>query len=121
MVQRTPKLLALALLLLLSLTLACATPSPPPSSKATAYKTLKTLHDAYSNTFNALGEAYKQGKITDAQRDQAVAYGRDFVRCYNLAVDALAVGSDDSATSTKPIHNRLNLCYHAFQKPLHSS
>ena len=60
-VQRTPK--HLALLLLLSLTLACATPSPPPSPKATPYKTLKTLHYAYSNTFNALGEAYKQGRL----------------------------------------------------------
>ena len=45
MLQRNPELLVL--LLLLSLTLACATPSPPPSPKATAYKTLKTLHDAY--------------------------------------------------------------------------
>lgn len=65
-VQRTPK--HLALLLLLSLTLACATPSPPSTPEATAYKTLKTLHYACFNTFNALGEAYKLGKITDAQR-----------------------------------------------------
>ena len=36
-----------------------------------------------------------------------MAYGRDCVKCYNLAVDALAMGSDDSVTSTKPIHNRL--------------
>ena len=49
-----------------------------------------------------------------------MAYGRDCVKCYNLAVDALAAGSDDSVTSIKPIHNRLNLCYHAFQKPPHS-
>ena len=46
--------------LILSLTLGCANTNPAPSQaspKVTAYKTLKTLHNAYLNIYSALGEA----------------------------------------------------------------
>lgn len=64
------------------------------SQQATSYKALLTMQTTYNVTMSTLGDLYKQGKISEADKAKAIDYGKKFVAAYQLAVDGLAAGQN---------------------------
>ena len=50
-----------------------------------AYKTLNTAKVTYTQTMSALGDLYKQGKITEAQKNNIIAVANVYYLAYNAA------------------------------------
>lgn len=53
------------------------------------YKTLVLSQHTYDTTLTSMGELYKEGVITDAQKDEAIKLGRTYMTAHNDAVDVL--------------------------------
>jgi len=54
-------------------------------------KVLTTAGTAYNATFLSLADLHRQGKLTDADRDNAIAAGKKFWSAYHEAVTALEI------------------------------
>ena len=65
-----------------------------------AYKTLAVSQQTYDVTLSTLGDLYKAGKLTDAQKDKAIALGGLYKKSHNEAVSALLL-YDASDVSTQ--------------------
>lgn len=89
------KFLALALTMVLTLALVgCATTHQNQLiPKRAAYNTLKSAKIMKDAILTIAGQAYKEGKLTDKQKDEIIATGEKFRSAYNLAVDALILGA----------------------------
>lgn len=74
----------LASLVMLTLLIACA------SFTKNSYRTLVLSDQTYDATFTTLGELYKEGKITEDEKKNAVELGRVYKSAHNNAVDAVA-------------------------------
>ncbi len=61
---------------------ACAT------VEKTTYTTLTVSQTTYDTTLSALGDLYKQGKITDDQKQEIIDKAREYKTAHNLAVTA---------------------------------
>jgi len=66
------------------------------TAKSAAYKTILSLDVSYDSAFKALGEAYAKGKISEADKTNAIAAGRDFKKYRDAAVEALILGTNYS-------------------------
>jgi ABC-type glycerol-3-phosphate transport system substrate-binding protein len=56
-----------------------------------AYKSLNTAKITYTQTMSALGDAYKAGKISVAQKDAIIKVANVYYVAYNAAVKAYEV------------------------------
>jgi len=56
-----------------------------------AYRSLVVSQQTYDTTLSILGDLYKVGKVTEAQKDQAIAIGKEYKAAHNEAVAALLV------------------------------
>lgn len=54
-----------------------------------AYKTLNVSKETYDSTLNIAGDLYRQGHVTEEQKDQAIYYGSGYMTVHNEAVAAL--------------------------------
>lgn len=57
---------------------------------AGGYKTLATAATTYETAFQALADLYKQGLLSEDNKNKAVEYGQHFWTAYHAAVDLLA-------------------------------
>ena len=55
-----------------------------------AYRTLVVSQQSYDATLSAMGDLYREGKITEAQKDEAIKIGRAYKLAHNGAVASLA-------------------------------
>jgi hypothetical protein len=88
------------ILVLVALSLvACATFSE------NAYRSLVVSHQTYDTTLSVLGDLYKTGKLTEAQKEKAVSIGRAYMKAHNDAVAALLLyeTSDQSTAESKKL------------------
>jgi hypothetical protein len=90
LIQRKYTKLACLLVILSLVLVGCGGKTTP---QGQAYKTLLTAKTTYEATMSSLADLYKQGKITDADRDKAITYGRTFYQSFQVAVSALDAGS----------------------------
>lgn len=63
-----------------------------------AYRSLVVSQQTYDTTLSVMGDLYKAGKLTDAQKEKAISIGRAYQSAHNKAVSALLVyeASDQS-------------------------
>lgn len=54
-----------------------------------AYRSLVVSQQAYDTTLSILGDLYKAGKLTEAQKEKAISIGRAYQQAHNKAVTAL--------------------------------
>ena len=90
LVRKNYSKLAYLLVILALVSMGCAGKTSP---QGQAYKTLLTAKTTYEATMSSVADLYKQGKLTDTDKDKAIAYGRTFYQSYQLAVSALDAGS----------------------------
>jgi hypothetical protein len=55
------------------------------------YKTLRIAGVTYDATMQAAGDAYRSGRLTDAQKDTLIKYGTAFYGAWHTAREALAI------------------------------
>lgn len=72
-----------------------------------SYKTLSVSKEAYSSTLSIAGSLYKQGLMTEAQKDEAIKYGNLYMQVHNESVAALLNYKTSGLASDKDIY--LNL------------
>ena len=65
----------------------------------TSYQTLSVSKQTYDTTLSVMGDLYKQGKLTEVQKDKAIELGWIYKEAHNMAVLALVVydASNNSA------------------------
>jgi len=56
-----------------------------------AYRSLVVSQQTYDTTLSVLGDLYKAGKLTEAQKEKAVSIGRAYQSAHNKAVSALLI------------------------------
>ena len=54
------------------------------------YRTLVVSQQSYDVTLSAMGDLYREGRITEAQKDEAIKIGRGYKLAHNGAVASLA-------------------------------
>lgn len=75
-----------SVLILVALALvACA------SFSQNAYRSLVVSQQTYDTTLSVMGDLYKAGKLTEAQKEKAISIGRAYQAAHNKAVTALLV------------------------------
>lgn len=74
---------------LLLITSACRGTSP--SVSEVAFKTLSTAATSYEQTMKALGDYYKQGKISEETKEKIISAGEVYYGAYHSAVIAFEV------------------------------
>ncbi len=90
------KLAKVGVLLVLVLALiACAT------FTRDAYRTLTVSYQAYDVTLSTMGDLYREGKITEAQKAKAIELGRAYKLGHNGAVVALAKYEESGGEANK--------------------
>lgn len=55
-----------------------------------AYRTLAVSYQTYDTTLSVVGDLYKEGKVTEAQKTKVIALGRTYAAAHNGTVIALA-------------------------------
>ena len=83
------------LLVLMLLLVACST------LVTDGYRTLAISNQTYDVTLFTMGDLYKAGKLTDAQRDKAIEIGRAYKIAHNGAVESLAKYEETNRDSDK--------------------
>ena len=91
-------LLGVAIMLVFGL-VACA------SFSQNAYRSLVVSQQTYDTSLSIMGDLYKVGKVTEAQKDQAIAIGKEYKAAHNEAVAALLVyeTSDQSTEAANKV------------------
>jgi hypothetical protein len=89
-----------SLLVVLCLVLACAT------FTQNAYRTLTVSYQAYDATLSTMGDLYKEGKITEAQKDDAIKIARGYKLAHNDAVAALADFETNGGDTNKAAYTK---------------
>ena len=90
------RLITLSIILVLVLSLvACAT------FTRDTYRTLGASKSADEIALSSMGDLYKQGLISTAQKDKAVELGRIYKKAHNSAVETLAVFVEQGGESNK--------------------
>lgn len=56
-----------------------------------AYRSIKTMAQTYDTSFTILGDLYREGVITDDEKDQAIDAGDKFRASLNVVIDALTI------------------------------
>ena len=64
-----------------------------------AYRSLVVSQQTYDTTLSVLGDLYKAGKVTEAQKDKAIALGREYQKAHNNAVTALLLYETSDQTT----------------------
>lgn len=60
-----------------------------PDFVTVTYKTIKTMSELYNMSMGTLGDLYREGKISEADKAKAIKYGERFRKAKDLAVEAL--------------------------------
>jgi hypothetical protein len=70
-----------------------------------AYRSLVVSQQTYDTTLSVLGDLYKAGKLTEAQKEKAISIGRAYQKAHNDAVTALLLyeTSDQSTAEAKKL------------------
>ena len=66
-----------------------------------SYKTLSVSKEAYNSTLSMAGSLYKQGLMTEAQKDEAIKYGNLYMQTHNESVNALLTYKTSGLVSDK--------------------
>lgn len=56
-----------------------------------AYRSLVVSQQTYDTTLSIMGDLYRAGKVTEAEKEQAIAIGKEYKAAHNEAVAALLV------------------------------
>ena len=88
---RTSYKKSMILLLCLIMTLIQMSCSHTPTAREVAFKTLSTAATSYEQTMTALGDYYKQGKISEETKDKIIEAGNIYWSAYHSAVIAFEV------------------------------
>ena len=65
-----------------------------------AYRSLVVSQQTYDTTLSVMGDLYKAGKLTEAQKEKAISIGRAYQKAHNDAVTALLLyETSDQATA----------------------
>lgn len=76
------------------------------------YKILQSTQIAYDNAMKMTAELYKQGKISEANKNKIVSAAKDFVASYKLLAKALemyADGGADQMTVDQAVNNFIEI------------
>jgi hypothetical protein len=70
-----------------------------------AYRSLVVSQQTYDTTLSVMGDLYKAGKLTEAQKEKAIFIGRAYQKAHNDAVTALLLyeTSDQSTAEAKKL------------------
>jgi len=66
-----------------------------------AYRTLTLGQQSYDATLSAMGDLYREGKVTETQKDKAIELGRAYKLAHNGAVEALTVYEEQGGSDNK--------------------
>lgn len=80
-------------LVVLMFSFACATVDK------TSYKTLYVSQTTYDTTMTMLGDLYKQGKITEKQKQKIIDKAKKYKEAHNLAVNAFLKYKESGLTT----------------------
>jgi hypothetical protein len=64
-----------------------------------AYRSLVVSQQTYDTTLSVLGDLYKAGKVTEAQKEKAISIGRAYQQAHNNAVTALLLYETSDQTT----------------------
>ena len=85
---------SVAIILILGL-VACA------SFTRDAYRTLTVSQQTYDTTLSVMGDLYREGKITEAQKAQAIDIGRAYKLAHNEAVASISLYEEKGGQANK--------------------
>ena len=66
-----------------------------------AYRSLTVSYQAYDATLASMGDLYREGRITEAQKDEAIKIGRAYKLAHNGAVAALSKYEESGGDASK--------------------
>jgi len=69
------------------------------SLQTNTYKTLSLSKVTYDSSMKIAGDLYKQGKITDDQKDRIIHYGNSYKDAHNLAVSSFLKANESGLLS----------------------
>jgi hypothetical protein len=89
------KLSMVGVIFLVLFTLSCAT------FTTTSYRTLAISNQTYDTTLTAMGALYKEGKITEEQKNEIIDLGRQYKKAHNDAVDIVVAYEEAGGVGDK--------------------
>lgn len=66
-----------------------------------AYRTLTVSQQTYDTTLSIMGDLYREGKVTESQKQKAIELGRAYKLSHNGAVVALARYEEQGGEANK--------------------
>jgi hypothetical protein len=66
-----------------------------------AYRTLTVSQQTYDTTLSVMGDLYREGKVTEAQKAKAIELGRAYKLAHNGAVAALVRYEEQGGQANK--------------------
>jgi len=89
----------IAVVLVLLFVMSCGGPN---SFVRDSYRTLTVSKQTYESTMKSLGEMYKEGLISEADKQNLIKYGDVYMKAHNDATDALVayVASDKTTEAS---------------------
>jgi hypothetical protein len=66
-----------------------------------AYRTLTVSYQSYDVTLSTMGDLYREGKVTEAQKEKAIELGRVYKLAHNEAVTTLASYEENGGQESK--------------------
>jgi len=69
-----------------------------------SYRTLVVSQQSYDVTLSSMGDLYKAGKITEAQKDKAIEIGKGYKIAHNGAVAALVKYEETNTEADKVVY-----------------
>lgn len=66
-----------------------------------AYRTLTVSQQTYDTTLSVMGDLYREGKITDKQKNQGIEIGRAYKLAHNEAVASLTLYEEKGGQANK--------------------
>jgi len=66
-----------------------------------AYRTLTVSQQTYDTTLSVMGDLYREGKVTEAQKAKAIELGRAYKLAHNGAVTALVRYEEQGGQASK--------------------
>lgn len=66
-----------------------------------AYRTLTVSQQTYDTTLSVMGDLYREGKVTEAQKAKAIELGRAYKLAHNGAVTALVRYEEQGGQANK--------------------
>ncbi len=95
--MRTQRQIPIVLLVLAMVPLLMA-PGCKDQFPVIAKASLESMQIAYDTGFSIMGDLYKEGKMSEQQKEMAISIGDKYIAAYDVAVDAVAayVAAKDS-------------------------